>query len=308
MKQIKSICAVLLMLCSCLACKKIELDHSKCPQNTRSEISKEEYIHFKENGYDTDLGQLGIKGFIKSATIKSYTSIEQFGVVKQGDFISCTKLKFNEDGKYTEIIKYNASGQLIETTTFTYNSLEESMQKELYNAQGLLMSKEIHKYNDNQILEVNYYSAKGELKSKKVYDYSNADFKPNFIHYDANGLVISKTVCTYLREKDMIEETQYDSKGLIIGKKVTEADWDNKLMEEYIYDTQGSLVSKSLYHYSPQRIDWINYDVLKSSETKFTTEFEYNNFGNWISKIDYQDTLVKTLTLREFKFYNLLNY
>lgn len=154
-----------------------------------------------------------------------------------GHLVENVSSKYNQQGKLLESVTKVANGNMVEKTTFQYDSLgnEISMVKYEY---GELVKKTISKYNyQGKLLEHVEYGANGKLAQKWQYVYDQKGRTLLELLTDSIGDIIQK------------EERAFDAYDRKLMESVTVVMPDEPLSRkvEYTYDDNGNMLTCCRY-------------------------------------------------------------
>lgn len=262
---------------------------------------------------ENDIIELGLFGNVKSLKEYSYKAIVSFGQMEKGK-------RERESGLKDKIIEFNRSGYIIEEYSYEPNDLLEK--------------KIIFKYDGkHNKIEVNSYNFESKLIFKWIYEYNDKGFLTNRIcfkpdgsqywkqsfNYDAMGNLIEEIWYTpegvqnwkltygYDNQGNKIEEINYDEKGSLYEKQTYSYDEKGNKIEANNYDSDLSLSWKQTFLYDDKRNivekNWYNFEG-SVFNIKTTFEYEYDEKGNWIRRIDSFNGIPEYILEREFEYYD----
>jgi len=232
----------------CLSLLSIAILVSGCGSNTNS-----------ENTSDSGEKQGGVKK-IKEETI---TNDDPIALSPK------TVFKYKENGKITDEYYYDKGGVLTSHNQYTYNESGNVIELNRINSASGYNSKVVYAYNSSN-----------QLSKEITYDRNNIPLYETTCFYDAEGKLSKKEFTnsfTYKHEYVYDENKKLNSIVYFNedGTKDIEKPKDNELYQNdknntYKYDDKNNLIEEThndSYGYS-----------------KFTTEYDYNEQGEWIKK------------------------
>lgn len=249
--------------------------------------------------HKNDLKTYNLKGNIKSVTFSNYMAIEKFGEVQKGSLKNRLFLKFNKKGNLeslSEDVKYfyDFKGRLVKIESFVKSMMGPHFDTYLYDEKGNnieinrfkfdgeIITKHKMKYNNNNFkIEQNEYNSIGNLQNKRIY---KCDLKGNNVIenvYSSNGDLEWKVNYKYDEKGNCIEEEEWMS--TVLNKRVlTQYDLKNN---EISFDCTFADVSLKKYN----------------SHCKF--ENKYDNKGNRISQLTFEEGKATEIAIREIEYY-----
>lgn len=247
------------------------------------------------NKKQTDLEELGVKGKVKSITVKSFEAEEKFGNAIKTTMEDFYQQIFNENGFITEMHIFNAEGVKVATSFYKYDEKGHIYERiyvfEMVSNNGSKVKRSTRTvYRSNEqgfILEENNYSSEDLFDSKVTYVYDENNLKIGQNTYNVNGDLIGRETYKYNKGRQVIESKMYSNENEIEHNSTTE-NWYN----DKGYRSRMRFVSINEYAH----IDFIS-----------TFEYEYDEKGNWIKEIIYSEESSERkpfqITEREIKYY-----
>jgi YD repeat-containing protein len=238
----------------------------------------------KETIKVNDLGNLNLKGNVKSIKETNYESIEKFGKITKGkrgsEILNCALdyiLDFNIEGNIVEEKKYFSNGELGFKRTIKYDrNIKEETENDFSNS---TIGINTYKYDDKKnVLEHKINSRFGEVIHKYSYK------------YDSNGLLIA----THNEDGKIEENYKYDN--------------NEKLTENYRFDIYGQTTRKfTLKYYNNGNVketeELLYYDgviysqqIYKCNSNGKVTLYIKTNKGNLVSKKTYKYDIKGNMT------------
>ncbi len=241
----------------------------------------------------TDAQTLGLTGKIKTVAERYHdvTMIGDKAHIGGLQSFGHQDYEFNSAGGYEFITDYDDSAELaVSLSIYTYN------------AEGKLEQIETEYYEDNKTYETEYdYDDKGNIST--IY-YFNADGQIDYhteMAYDDKGnRIVEKS---YNSEGDLTHEYQnkYDENGFKVQTKFIKEDGEVDMVQDYKYDSKGNLIENKTtsadvdlsgtvthkYDNRSNQVEELNLDADGNEIDKTQYEYEFDDRGNWITKISY---------------------
>lgn len=253
------------------------------------------------------LSMFEVNGNVKSIRTTVYKAVEKFGEVIQGDIISDEEMNklitFDENGNIKEISIFNKNGDLEKKSIYVYGVDNKVLRINKYDGYGNENGKTVYSYNEygkeieiidyDRIGKVNY-TQKNEwegdkiIKNQFINEYS--DGKYNINEYDGNTLV--KTITYDKNGKKTGEYIEYENEKI---KRLVNPDFAISLS----YNDKGicsSIINGRLYDVNT---------FIWSGGNSYVFEYEYDEKGNWIRKVEKQKDSQKAerIFVREIEYY-----
>jgi YD repeat-containing protein len=253
-----------------------------------------------------------LKGAVKSVRISSFKAVGNLDDIKQGiqlnSFPHSNNLTlFNESGKITEEIYFNLDDSLRFKYVLTYDENERLIRNESfhddysertrtnykYDEQGKLI-EEVHyarilkkttglilnhkktfSYDENgNLIEENFSNGNPYFDQKKTYKFDDNANLTNQLDLDADGQLKDKSMYKYDEHGNKTEFTYRDVGGAITTFL-------------YKYDANGNLIEEGT----------------KGSSIKTSYEYDYDNQGNWIKKIQFSSKNAECIVIRVIEYW-----
>lgn len=241
-----------------------------------------------------ELKDLNLKGKIKTITQNKFEAIEKFGKVEKGERVAHDKSEIFDFFNLNSTAHFSQQGNLEELSVYKRN--------------GKLDAKIISK---DSILDV--YSSKGKLQMKFVAD--DIDYPKKVALYDSDGDLMLKIESEYDNNFNPISSRYISNDNEIMLETFSSYDNNNRLISEesketkkeksYLRRKTTTIINSSMaYKYNK------NQDVNEITATEGeevivkTFKYKYDDKQNWISKIEYHNSVPRTITEREIKYYN----
>ena len=199
----------------------------------------------------------------------------------------------------------------------------------IYEANGSISSKNIYKYDDeNNLIEEEIYYG-DELSFRDLYTYNDKGKRIEKTTFDSDGNLSLRQRYVYNDKENVIEERYHNNEDVFYNKIVFEYDDKNNVVEEnhydaddlhcikinYKYDDNGNMIEEDHHALLNNMFDFKNqfkYDekcnvieeiYLNHSATKRIIEYEFDEKGNWIKSISYEDGLQQNIIIREIEYF-----
>ncbi len=202
-----------------------------------------------------------------------------------------------------EIYKYNSENKLIEKREY-YNTYDENVSVETYNYNS--NGKLIEKFLNNELDESYQYDSKGNLILKNKYGYADFPESETF-KYDSKGKLVERKV-----EGELTEYCKNNDKGDLEVKTIHYHNNHDHRVETYIYDSIGSLFHENrtdeiveINEYDEKNnLIWCYYGEINVGLLyKVECRYDFDNYGNWIKKVEYVNDVPIWITEREYTYY-----
>ncbi len=250
-----------------------------------------------------------LKGPVRRVEQQPYTAIAKSGFIIRGEiqkersyakyFILC----FNENGKKTEeYITYYKDHQM----KYVYN--EKGLEVE-YNdlEQGVLKSRMFYEYNNiGEISKLTHTDAEGNvINSSSIREYDKNGFLNKVMSYDKDNVLKTEEVLTNNEKGKKTEQIRSKADGSIEL-------WIKYILNEYgdatetIYlKADGSIDKheKNTYEYDAEG------NMIGANGKKYIHEYysyleiEHDQYGNWISRIEFLKNRPMAFHFRKISYY-----
>ena len=196
-----------------------------------------------------------------------------------------------------DISEFNADGDLI---------LEKK-----YNERGNLKTKKTFIYNTKgYLIEKNIFKNEKDIETKVLMKYDDVKRKIEKKEYNDKGILIEEEVSKYDKNGNEIEKTEYWYKGSDITVQMTLYKYskDNQLIEMVFLTTDHNNNLKE-EKYNFDLVPKQKKDMISTGEKENKIEYDYDMYGNWITKRVFsinakKEFILKTVLSRVIKYYN----
>ena len=155
-----------------------------------------------------------------------------------------------ESNNKANILTKKACGSFKSQVTYIYNDLGEIIEETIYNAQGDVIDKYVHLYDEQGInrISTSCYRVGGSLKWREVYEYDHLGNKLAYRHYDSQGNLDWYTMYKYDNLGNKIEEGSYDF-------------FENELSYhtyEYVYDDWDNWIQQTVFSFDLNKRKYVD--------------------------------------------------
>jgi hypothetical protein len=129
----------------------------------------------------------------------------------------------------------------------------------------------------------------GEIKKgKRGRGFHDSDFQKK---YDEKG--------------NQIEETYYGSSGSLNWRLTYKYDEKGNQIEKNSYESDGSLDWRVTFKYDEKgnQIEKNSYESDGSLDTQWTYKYEFDEQGNWIKRVEFENEIPQFILIREYEYY-----
>lgn len=269
--------------------------------------------HYSENKFD-------LKGNVKELFYGNYYVIEKNGQYFKGEKINESflddyqKYYFNENGliakeesykidnslRYSVTNSFDSFGKILSEKSsnggyskYQYNDDKLLVNTYLYDEDNNLLTFDNYRYNEkNQLIESN----NGTTITKYIYNENGLLIKRE--NYDSKELKLKEYLNKKTKSKNWTE-FKYNNNSIKIEEVVYRIDENGKTIKNvtnYFYDNYGNLILENVT---------IGKDENENYYSKFQKSYiyEYDNKGNWIKCIFFNDEKPITYIERILKYY-----
>jgi len=233
-------------------------------------------------------------------------AIEKFGGIEKGGKPMKDSYSFDINGNKVRTIFFNSDGNLRRKLTYQYAKNGNLIKSSSFNKDGSLNYNLIYKYDENRnITSSSYYKPNGNLSYEYTHKYDangnkkesftyNSDrilWKQNTYKYDELGNEIecnwykkdntldSKNIYKYNERGDIIETNSFNKNGSLKYRITYKFDLNGNEVESKFFNSDGSLKNHKVYKYN------------------------YDKNGNWIKRIEYNNSIAEFIEIREYQYY-----
>ncbi|MDY3547263.1 hypothetical protein PG291_01410 [Riemerella anatipestifer] len=251
---------------------------------------------------ETDWKKDELKGKVKSCFQGDFELVKKFGNIEQGPFIEGFEKRYDEYGNIIENNWENEYGRNSKIKViYKYDDNENIIEANRYDRSSL-DGKYIFKYDGyGNKIENNWYDKNGNLEGKYIYNYDEYGNKIEEIAYFGSGSLAYKYIYKYDDNGNIIESNKYvERKGdeILDSTIIYEYDDNGNIIEESKYSGYGSLYYKNIYKYDEHG------NIIESNKDGIHTyRYEYDDKGNWTSRIDIKNGKPILFTVRTYEYY-----
>jgi hypothetical protein len=234
--------------------------------------------------------------FASEITARDLTDRENNGLVGP------VKTVMTKDDTFTTTDTYDSGGRLIQSVrgmfdnrhglplTFTYNydSTGNRTSEVTSTADKTLTSKKLYSYDQrgNKIAEAEY-DHPDHLRAVSVYSYDDHGNKAEEFNYLPSGLKVQRWSYVY-DSNGKIVKIRYSESGAAGEKYETHHEYDEKgrLVQQLYYGHDGSFAGNAIFEYDNHGnyISKMVYAANRSISSREASTYEYDAYGNWVKK------------------------
>ncbi len=282
---------------------------------------KEKINNISNEKIENGLTKYNLKGKVKEVVEKEYSIKEAFGETAKDELKRINdKLEFNLKGNLTQRTSYDRDFNMNNYYVSEYNSKGDEIKYSYYNKEG-----ELNRYH------VSIYESKGIKKETKSYNSTDSVLWQSLFEYNTDDQLIKiKSINMQTSEyPTYFVEYEYDEAGnqiSVTDKKLLDQGTEIIRMEKRKFDVNGNLIQSITYNKEGKEIQSytnvyneeglrIQYDRQytsprdgrKSTYSYTSSNFEFDDRGNWIKHIRYidmGDNMLDTILLeRTYTYY-----
>lgn len=254
-----------------------------------------------------DLTWQEASGKVKSIRTTGYDATEKFGEISEGDVLYNDDInnliEFNKDGFITEISYFNHRGDLAKKSVYVFDDDGKVSKINIYDGNENEIGRTVYTYNaDHKVTKIVDYDKSGKInytqnnewegdkciKSQFINEYSKGDYCIN--EFKGNNLVKSVVYDKNGNKTGEYTEFENDKMTKIVNSEFTiSLTYNDKGLCTSIIN--GQLHSTNSYYWS--------------KGDSFLYEYEYDDKGNWIRKIEKEgkSKKAKRIFVREIEYY-----
>lgn len=292
--------------------------------NCNSTNNKKNYL--EENNFS---------GNVKSVKESYYKAIEKFGeiekVINKDENHLLHYKTFDKSGNLIEDIMYDSKGNIAWHSIHKYNNKGNLVEIEWYESDGTPGTKRVYLYNNSILLEEIFFKKNQVFDNKITYSHNKKGEIIEKNQYNTDGSLRYKNKMIYDKKSNIIEENEYDSignlskkwfkkynkNGYIIEDRIFYPEYKNESISTYSYDLNDNLtelnfldsnneiIQKFTYKYDSKRnvIEENEYDSVETLKNSVNYLYEYDNKGNWIKRIKYENNELINIYEREIDYF-----
>jgi hypothetical protein len=284
--------------------------------------------HFNNEGLDQQLSddyqKWNLQGNVKTITEELFSLSGR----------STNIIKFNEAGKITSQASFNNDMSLIKRHEFQYSNENLSSQKCFVTGDTLSYTT-IYNYSENKkLISTQIIEENGRIGIRSAFEYDTLGNKIEETYYNIDKSVEKKIKHTYdhknrliysiifdnLKNKKWIEKIRYNEKGQKSQLSILSYTPQALVQDiKYEYNKNDKLSKKTIHtsHSSRPEIHHYCYDtfgntiniITNSGESPNqlnhqTTEYTYDNKGNWLRAVTVKDNERDMIIERKIEYYD----
>lgn len=225
----------------------------------------------------TDWVKFNLKGDVKSYREIKFLAVDNFSIISNGEkirHIYNQEVLFNLDGNKIEKNDYIPDGTLANRTVYLYKQ-GELVEYNNYDSQGMLFGTgKYHLNEDADVIRLDYKTTDGRYNWSESYAYDGSGNLIEVKRFKTEEVIDTKELYTF-NDKGNVKESEFHR--------------DNKL------------VAKNNYKYDEED----NYNELNFGDSvMYTYKYNYDEKGNWIKKIVFENDNPSGILLREIEYFN----
>nr|WP_299036300.1 hypothetical protein [uncultured Tenacibaculum sp.] len=264
--------------------------------------------------------------------------VNRLNFFSYGNLSKQIEYKFNNKGKlthYKEFFRENLKSEkmiLIQNDTFNYdkhgnltrrlshnkhysNATTENTYKYLYknrNISEIIYNeqydtlKRVNTFdNDNKIIEFKIFDISGKLTLICKQKFNKKGNITEKIFFDGDGLLTYQELFNYTQNEKLIENNEYLKNKLIKKYNYTyNKDSSLKKVDFYKFEEPDIGMTSTIYNDKNDIIEIKYYNPDGTFNSSGITEYEYDNYDNWIKKIEYDDKRAYAVIERKISYTN----
>lgn len=251
-----------------------------------------------------DLTLYEVSGNVKSIRTTGYEAVEKFGEITEGDVLyGNTLIEFNKDGNITEISYFDNRGDLTKKSIYAFNDKGKVAKISNYDGDGDETGRTLYTYNeDGNVIKIVDYNKAGEINYTQQNEweddkcikslYTGEYTDGNYIINEFEGHNLVKSVVYDNNGKETGDYTVFEDDKII---KIANSECTSILT----YNNKGLCAS-----IVNGQISSTNSYLLLNGQS-YIYEYEYDEKGNWIKKVEKEQKSKKTkrIFIREIEYY-----
>ncbi len=259
----------------------------------------------------TDLQEMSVQGKAKRITELQYLAVEKFGKVEKGDPYRPEGwdliMDFDEQGYFSKTTSIDVQGEAVGYTDYLYNEQKQLVELLNYDAEGGFSDKALRTFDEKgRVYEVAMINSNGGINGSVLVDYNDKARTVTETSYNAQGKQMRKEV-RQLNKKSLPVETRiYDGKNNLINHR-TETFGKNGLRESLtvFLPEDGSIEMNITFKYDKKG----NLILQKGTDNEGQQflpqryEYEFDERGNWIKRVEYSGESPEFVLERQFEYY-----
>lgn len=254
-----------------------------------------------------DLKWQEVSGKVKSIRTTGYNAKEKFGEISEGDVLydeSINNLiEFNKDGNITEISYFDQEGDLAKKSIFVFNDEGKVSKVNTYDGDGDEIGRTIYTYNeDNNVTMIVYYDKDGNIDYTQQMEWDGDKcIKQQFLNeYSDGGYNMNE-----YKGDHLVKSVIYDKTGKKTGEYT---EYENDKMTKIVkpeFTVSLTYNDKGLCTSIENGIIYNTNSYMFSEGDSFIYEYEYDDKGNWIRKVEKVKNSMKAkrIFVREIEYY-----
>ncbi|MCB0401593.1 MAG: hypothetical protein KDD41_05880 [Flavobacteriales bacterium] len=227
---------------------------------------------------NTDWHKLNLKGNVKAIKEIKFLAVDNFSEIQNGE-----KVKHIYNKEYL----FNLDGYKIEQNDYVPD--------------GTLANRIMYLHQDNKLVEYNEYDSQGMLFGTGKYEL-DADGFPKKLNYKTNdGRYNWSETYVYNQHHKVAEVNHFNAESVLESKEVYKYDENGLLTESELYKDK-KLITKNTYMNDK---GGSNTELQYSGDSSvYTYIYNFDNKGNWIKKIVFENNNPSGILIREIEYFN----
>lgn len=242
-----------------------------------------------------------------SYTFRRYTDIgggiERVTYIPEGFLDRSYLYKTDEKGNKTEEQIFDGDGNYIGKYVWKLDEKGNVLEKDGFNEQNVLVSRGIVEYdeNGNKILEQNY-GKENTLGTKYTWKYTKDGKLLEYYMFNIKGSISEGIINEFSSQNNNLSKSiTYGMDKKLIGYSTYKWNDKGKLLESEYYSPDGTLEEKTSIKYNDKDQN-IEETTQKNGKT-FKRITTYDEQGNYIKQVTYENNVAKLITEREIEYY-----
>lgn len=271
--------------------------------------SDKQYVYDKE-GRKIESYDLGLTG-VKNKYTNKYAGdklIEAASYRGEDQLEHTFVYTYNDEGNSMTYQRIDANGEKGFKRYSIYDSEDKLLELGSFESNGDLYSRNIREYDDNGncISNDRYSGPLEELVSTTTFTYDNKNQLTKKVTLNPDGSIKEQVFYRYNEEGKLQDEAtfdgnknlkggdsyKYDTKGNVTGHIDVKPIKENSVRLDKTYDPNGNVTSSKTRLLSGQKI---------GKDHRYT--YTYDAYGNWITRITFEDEAPTRFIERDIKYY-----
>ncbi|MCB9234432.1 MAG: hypothetical protein H6581_22450 [Bacteroidia bacterium] len=289
---------------------------------------------------DTEPGyhrkDLGLRGNLKAYREKSFFAEKgKNGLVTGEPFQGQSQVAalFNPKGRIIAEKTFTDQGEMEYREEFSWNEKGKIQGSVRWDEEGEILQKLTFKYDElGRMTDQKVVDANDKVISRKAFTFDMMGRKVREATFDQNGMRTSATEFSFGKDSKSYEEYVYEGENLLKSSSKCNLGANGKLAERIINDPRGWLMEKIEYQYDTEDrlvrlkkynsdgeltfkwvktfdefgnvTDYKTYHKGLYLQSELTTDFEYDENGNWTRKTEFKNKIPHKITVRDYFYFD----